>query len=191
LIDGEFPREMMEQLVAARRAGSVNIDVWVAAERLPEILAIPPQPVRFSAPPSREREWTREAAIVELLRGRLSIVGPATITELAASFKIAEKEIEVALLSLEAEGVVLRTGGNWCDRRLLARIHRYTLNRLRAEIEPVTAADFTRFLFAWQHVSSRLSGIDGLPRIVQQLDGCEVTATAWEKFVLPSRMDRY
>ena len=191
LIDGEFPREMMEQLVAARRAGSMNIDVWVAAERLPEILEIHPQPVRFSAPPSREREWTREAAIVELLRGRLSIVGPATITELAASLKIAEKETEVALLSLEAEGVVLRTGGNWCDRRLLARIHRYTLNRLRAEIEPVTAADFTRFLFAWQHVSQKLSGIVGLRVVVAQLEGYEVPANAWERFILPARIDRY
>jgi len=103
--------------------------------------------------------------------------------------------VNAGLLTLESEGAILRgtfEGPNeWCDRRLLARIHRYTLNRLRAEIEPVTAADFTRFLFAWQNVSSRLSGIDGLRRIVQQLDGCEVAATAWEKFVLPSRMDRY
>ena len=71
----------------------------------------------------------------------------------------------------------------WCDRRLLARIHRYTLNRLRAEIEPVTPADFMRFLFAWQHVASahRLTGLDGLRAMVAQLDGVELAAGAWER----------
>ena len=191
LVDGEFPREMMEELVAARRAGRLDIDVWIAAERLPEILAIHPQPVAFSAPPSREREWTREAAMVELIRGRLSIVGPASIAELAASLRVSDRDIETALLTLESEGVVLRTGGNWCDRRLLARIHRYTLNRLRSEIEPVPAADFTRFLFAWQHVSQKLSGIDGLRIVVAQLEGYEVPANAWERYILPARLDRY
>jgi ATP-dependent Lhr-like helicase len=190
LVDGEFPREMMEELIAARRAGAAG-DLWITAERLPELLAIHPQPVNFSAPQSREREWTREAAIVELIRGRLSIVGPTTIAELAASLRISESESESALLTLESEGVVLRTGGNWCDRRLLARIHRYTLNRLRSEIEPVAASDFTRFLFAWQHVSQKLSGVDGLRAVVTQLEGYEVPANAWERYILPARIDRY
>jgi len=81
----------------------------------------------------------------------------------------------------------------WCDRRLLARIHRYTLNRLRAEIAPVNAADFMRFLFAWQHVerSSRLNGIDGLREVIAQLDGVEVPARAWERDVLAGRVDQY
>jgi ATP-dependent Lhr-like helicase len=81
----------------------------------------------------------------------------------------------------------------WCDRTLLARIHRYTLNRLRAEIEPVSPADFMRFLFRWQHVeaSSKLTGHDGLREIVAMLDGYELGASAWERSVLPSRLDRY
>ncbi|HUO83536.1 MAG TPA: ATP-dependent DNA helicase, partial [Thermoanaerobaculia bacterium] len=81
----------------------------------------------------------------------------------------------------------------WCDRRLLARIHRYTLNRLRAEIEPLSAADFTRFLFAWQHatVSTRLTGAEGLRAVIGQLDGYEIAAGAWERAVLPLRLDRY
>ena len=81
----------------------------------------------------------------------------------------------------------------WCDRRLLARIHRYTLNRLRAEIEPVTVADFQRFLFAWHGVSqsSQLTGIDGLRRVLSLLDGVELPASAWERAVLPARLDRY
>src|SRR5262249_33838780 len=156
-----------------------------------EIQAIHPRPVAFSAPPSREKAWTRDAAIVELIRGRLSIVGPATIAELAASLKISESETETALLTLESEGVVLRTGAKWCDRRLLARIHRYTLNRLRSEIEPVSAFDFIRFLFAWQHVSQKLSAVDGLRAVVAQLEGYEVPANAWERYILPARIDRY
>ena len=81
----------------------------------------------------------------------------------------------------------------WCDRSLLARIHRYTLNRLRAEIEPVDAADFMRFLFVWQHLDAngRLSGIDGLRAVVALLDGFEAPAAAWERTILPARMDRY
>ena len=190
LLDGEFPREMMEELVASRRAGVVGGE-WVAAERLPEILAVHPQNVNFAAPPSRIREWTRDAAIVELLRGRLSIAGPVTIDELAQSLRVSDSEAESALLTLESEGVVLRTNGSWCDRRLLARIHRYTLNRLRAEIEPVSAAGFMRFLFAWQHAAQKLSGMDGLRTIVAQLEGFEIPASAWEKFIFPARMDRF
>ncbi len=85
------------------------------------------------------------------------------------------------------------TALEWCDRTLLARIHRYTLNRLRAEIEPVSPADFMRFLFRWQHVekSSRLTGLDGLREVVAALDGYELAAAAWERAVLPARLDRY
>ena len=92
----------------------------------------------------------------------------------------------------------------WCCRclnpgretegaRVLARIHRYTLNRLRAEISPVTPADFMRFLFAWQHVdpSSALTGPDGLRAVIAQLDGVELPARAWERDVLKARVDRY
>jgi ATP-dependent Lhr-like helicase len=156
---------------------------------------------RIVAPPARAaRGWTREDALVELLRGRLAIVGPATAAVLAGSLAIPESDADLALLALESEGVVLRgtfTPGvravEWCDRRLLARIHRYTLNRLRAEISPVSPADFMRFLFAWQHVASadKLTGIEGLRAVLTQLDGMELPARAWERAVLPSRLDRY
>ena len=113
---------------------------------------------------------------------------------------ISPADADAALLLLEADGVVLRgrftpgeTELEWCDRTLLARIHRYTLNRLRAEIEPVSPADFMRFLFRWQHVetSSRLTGLDGLREVVAALDGYELAAGAWERAVLPARLDRY
>ncbi len=108
--------------------------------------------------------------------------------------------IDEALLGLEAEGLILRgrfTPGarqlEWCDRTLLARIHRYTINRLRAEIEPATPAEFMRFLFRWQHVdpTTRLTGTDGLREILAVLDGYEVVGNAWERAVLPARLDRY
>jgi ATP-dependent Lhr-like helicase len=219
LLDDEVDCELADALVASRRAAAVwnagvspagpaasspplrapgrRRSLWVAAERLPEFLAIHHVDLNITAPQSRERTWTREDAIVELLRGRTSILGPTTAYELASSLQIDEREAEAALLKLESEGVVLRghfsRPNEWCDRRLLARIHRHTLNRLRAEIEPVGAADFMRFLFAWQHVaaSSKLTGIDGLHAAIAQLDGFEVAAVAWERSILPSRIDAY
>ena len=188
--------------------------VWVAAERLPEYLAVHPDaqidPV-LTPPPSRAaREWTRETALVELLRGRLAILGPTTAETLADSIGIATPAVDAALLTLESEGAILRgsfTGDRgsgirdqhrsqvleWCDRRLLARIHRYTLNRLRAEIAPVSPAEFMRFLFTWQHVEarSRLNGVEGLRAVIAQLDGLELPARAWERDVLPARLERY
>lgn len=81
----------------------------------------------------------------------------------------------------------------WCDRRLLARIHRLTIGTLRKEIEPVTAADFMRFLFQWQHVTqgSRLHGEEGLLEIVRQLAGFEAAASAWERHLLAVRIAKY
>jgi ATP-dependent Lhr-like helicase len=205
-------------LTSARRATVAQLGgvaILIAAERLPEILVIHPgarlQPA-IDPPSTRTgRTWTREAAIAEVLRGRLAMVGPTTSEELAASLSIHETDATAALLQLESEGAILRgmfvpalessatrraetrDACQWCDRRLLARIHRYTLNRLRAEIEPATAADYVRFLFAWQHVTPkhRLSGVDGLRAILARLDGFELAASAWERSVLPARLDRY
>ncbi|MEO8216598.1 MAG: DEAD/DEAH box helicase [Acidobacteriota bacterium] len=222
LLTGEIsslPSGLLEELVRTRRAGEVSCQsliagdrlvLWVAAERLPEILAVHPgaalsdRSEDFAAPRSRlERHWTREEAIAELLRGRLSIAGPTTAAGLASSLGTGEGEADAALLTLESEGIVLRGAFSphstaprpmeWCDRRLLARIHRYTLNRLRAEIEPVSAADFMRFLFAWQHVApaARLRGIDGLREVLAQLDGYEIAARTWERAVLPGRVEGY
>ena len=182
--------------------GSFPEPLWVTAERLPEIAAIAPiarwEPA-IAPPASRtSRQWTREEAIIELLRGRVAVVGPTTAVVLARSTGLSPGDIEAGLHALEHEGVVLRgrfegAGEEWCDRRLLARIHRYTLNRLRAEIEPVTPADFMRFLFTWQHVegAARVAGIDGLRHVLTQLDGLELPASAWERHVLPARVQAY
>jgi ATP-dependent Lhr-like helicase len=205
------PAELLDRLVATRRAGTIvysestaTSPVVVAVERLPEWQAVHPDltfPPTLHPPASRlARSWTRDDAIAEILRGRITITGPVTADALARSVGISSADADAALLALESEGVVLRghfTPGErqleWCERTLLARIHRYTLNRLRAEIEPVRPSDFMRFLFRWQHVerSSRLAGLDGLREIVTALDGYESAASAWERAILPARLDRY
>src|SRR5690606_25009462 len=145
--------------------------------------------------------WTREDAARELVRGRMDVLGPVTARRLADDLGEADTAlVDGALAALEAEGRVLRgrfTPGaaalEWGDRRLLARIHRYTLNRLRAEIEPVTAADFLRFLLVWQHVAEgeQVQGTEGLAAVIEQLDGYELAAAAWESAVLPARVRDY
>jgi ATP-dependent Lhr-like helicase len=203
----ELPAGFFDQLMATGRAAMVDLlpsGIWVAAERLPEILAVHPQAAiegQARAPAARaSRSWTRESAIVELFRDRLTMVGPTTAAALGYSCAIDEVDTNAALLALESNGAVLRgsftpgaPGLEWCDRSLLARIHRYTLNILRSEIAPVSPAEFMRFLFAWQHVepSSRLTGLDGLRSIVGMLDGFELAANSWERTVLPARMDHY
>ena len=175
--------------------------ICISAERLPELRAVHPDLVidpPIEPPPGRAaRAWTKEDALLELVRGRLTITGPTTARAIAESVGVEDSDIDAALLTLESQGVVLRghfsAPNEFCDRRLLARIHRYTLNRLRAEIEPVSPADFMRFLFAWQHVdpSARLAGTDGLRSVIEQLDGYELAADAWERWVLRSRIDGY
>jgi ATP-dependent Lhr-like helicase len=198
---------LFEQLALTRRAAAVQLPsasgLWIAAERLPELLAIHPtlktQPAIEAPPSRRERVWTLEDALAELLRGRMTILGPATAEDLATSLAVLGGDVDAALLALEGDGSVLRGSFEgrqtleWCDRRLLARIHRYTLNRLRAEIEPVSPADFMRFLFAWQHVDSahQLCHVEGLREVVDQLSGFPAPAGAWERSILPGRVTGY
>jgi ATP-dependent Lhr-like helicase len=220
LTDAELDsvRPLLAPLLSARRATAVEMAgggpanrLWVAAERLPEIRALHPDAAispEVTVPATRaDRAWSREEAILEIVRNRIAVLGPVTSGQLASPMGATEHEIDAALHALEGEGLVLRGAFTpasprsdrerraleWCDRRLLARIHRYTLNRLRAEIEPVSPADFMRFLFAWHHVDSgaRLKGVDGLRAAIEILDGFELPAGAWERSVLPARVEDY
>jgi ATP-dependent helicase Lhr and Lhr-like helicase len=178
--------------------------LWVAAERLPQLQAVFPMASiepPITAPASfTEISWSREDALVELMRGRLEGLGPVTIDGLAASSGLAANDVAAALLKLEAEGFVLRgrfTPGTeeteWCARRLLARIHSYTLNRLRQEIEPVSGADFVRFLLSWQKVApdQQVEGPQSLLALIEQLEGFEAPAASWEGEIFPSRLLEY
>jgi ATP-dependent Lhr-like helicase len=134
-----------------------------------------------------------------ILRGWLESTGPASVTELAARLALPRELVESALARIESEGQVLRGAflpgaePQWCNRRVLARIHRLTLGRLRREIEPVTTADFLRFLSRWQRIArgSQLHGVDGLLQVIRQLQGYEISTAAWESEILPRRVARY
>ena len=152
-----------------------------------------PVPVRYDKP------WLADDAIREIVRGRMEIDGPVTAEALASRFALDPSAVLIALHAIEAEGVVLRgafTGAaplEWCDRRLLARMHRMTLGRLRAEIEPVSAAAYMRYLFAWQRVDPdyRVRGTSGLTAVMRALDGVELPCGAWDASVLPARVHDY
>jgi len=199
-------RALFEELAAAKRATRLSLDasvVFVAAERLPEFEAAFPTAQRapqIETPAEYRKAWTREAALVEILRDRLQGLGPVTAHARAAPRARAPTDADAALVQLETEGSVMRgrfTPGaseiEWCERRLLARIHRYTVNRLRQEIEPVAARDFMRFLFEWQRVApdARVEGADAVAGIVSQLEGFEAPAAAWETEILPARVNEY
>ena len=141
-----------------------------------------------------------EKALLEILRCRIEGLGPVTIRDLAKPLGISEQLITGAMLALENEGYVLQ--GNfspqsnepeWCERRLLARIHRYTVKRLRKEIEPVSIAGFMRFLFSWQHLTpdSQLEGADSVYVVLEQLEGFIAQASSWENSILPDRIRHY
>jgi ATP-dependent helicase Lhr and Lhr-like helicase len=178
--------------------------LWVTAERLTQFLAIWPE-ARLAppvAPPADQpaQDVTREAALVEIVRGRLEGLGPVTQAALAAPLGLEPEDLNAPLMALQNEGFALRgrfsPGANtdeWCDRRLLARIHHYTIRRLRAEIEPVAARDFLRFLFAWQRVAkdTQLEGPDSVAVAVTFLEGFEAAAGAWETEILPTRIAEY
>ena len=207
--------EFLGELAREKRVTRLEIPlndkptVWVAAERLPQFLALWPgarlEPA-ITAPAGYEaRDWPPEEALVEIVRGRLEGLGPVGETALAEPLGLAPPGIAGALAALQQEGFALRgrftpradpNGADteeWCERRLLARIHRYTLNRLRAEIEPVAARDFLRFLFDWQRVTekTRMEGADALAAVLGQLEGFAAAAGAWETEILPARIAEY
>ncbi|WP_062871687.1 DEAD/DEAH box helicase [Paraburkholderia ferrariae] len=175
--------------------------LWVAAERLNWVRAVYPQArcePPLQAPPGYDESWTEDAALIELLRARLSGFGPLTVAQVARPLALEASVAAQALTALEAQGSVMRgrfTPGareeEWCERHLLARIHRYTVRKLRREIEPVERHDFMRFLFEWQHVAARGSGHDALAGTIAQLEGWEASALAWEEEILPARIDDF
>ena len=205
--NGAAAEQLMKDLVAASRATKLSVAdkaFWMAVERLPMLQTIYPDATcepNLTAPESVSyQRWERADAIRELVRGRMEACGPVSVGELTEKLSLTSSEIDAALLALEAEGFVLRgrfhpgaVEQEWCDRRLLARIHRLTIDRLRAEIQPVSLQDFYRFLFSWQCADSehRVEGPEGLQSVLEQLDGCELPLAAWESAVLSARVADY
>ncbi len=150
---------------------------------------------------SGDDEAAADATISDMLHGHLDMRGPTTEAALAQMLPLADRHVSMGMLSLEQRGIALRgqfttgtTGDTeWCARRLLARMHSYSRQRRRRSIEPVSAQDFMRFLLAWQHVQpgSQLRGQFGLLEVLEQLQGSEVAASAWESEVLRRRLHSF
>ncbi len=184
--------------------------LWMAVENWPAVRAAVPL-ADTSSPPSLpeslRREVSTDEARMQLVRGRLDISGPTTAERVAAALGMKSNDARIALEQLELAGVVLRGRFTsevpspsplpkeegrleWCERRLLARIHRLTLDGLRRQVAPVDSEGYLRFLLAHHEISgdSRATGIGGLQRALSQIEGFEAPAGSWEHDLLPVRM---
>ncbi len=194
--------ELADEGRAGRFATANGVELWVAAERLAELAFVHPGgSIVTDVAQLAASVDDAESAVRELVRSRLGALGPVTVDVLAAALDIEPASIEHALIALEVEGVAMRgqftpaaigTGVEWCERGLLARIHRYTLKRLRSEIAPVSVADYQRFLFEWQGLGRhRRAGLDATDAVLMEFQGYAVPAIAWEQDILPARLDDY
>ena len=206
---GYFERLCQQgRAVRAEHAGSIY---WVAAERAKTFSLLFPD-ARFDHPVAEVQTTlpSSDDALLALVTGWMSHLGPATASQLGALLGLPASEIDKALLRMEASGAVLRgqftdaasrAGApaphrhelEWCERRLLARIHRLTVATLRKQIEPVTAAQFMRWLLRWQHVAAgaQVQGERATLEVLRQLQGFEIPANAWERQVLGRRIINY
>jgi len=190
-------RQWLQTLAKGGRACHLPQGQWVAVERLSCLRAIYPNDLPLL--PGFDEPWTFDDALVEVLRAR-SGVRPAESDRNRRALGLPVTDIAQALARLEQEGYVLRgrfspgaREEQWCERHLLARIHRYTVKRLRREIEPVALQDFMRFLFDWQHLSdgTRGQGSAMLPQIVAQFEGYAAATSAWDSDLLSARLKDY
>jgi ATP-dependent helicase Lhr and Lhr-like helicase len=205
-------RPWFDELAAADRAaeipGSVDGEardgqdggpLWCAAERQAVLQPLYPD-LQVPAASPQARSMDAETAAAEMLRGHLDVRGPSTAEDLARATALRPADVTLALIRLENEGFALRGRftdpdgeEEFCARRVLTRIHAYTRQRKRHQTEPVTAQDFIRFLLRWQHVTpdTRREGSRGVLSVVEQLQGFELAAGAWEKAIFPARVTGY
>ena len=206
-IEAERWTVWFQELVADGRAVEARYGdgciAWVATEQVALVAAALPD-ATFDpkpAPVQHDQEKpTEDDAQLALVRGRVESVGPFTVGEMASVLGLSAGAVKIALANMEATGNVLQghfTPGReeleFCDRRILARIHRSTIAGLRKQVEPVSAATFIRFLLHWQHYAdgSRAQGEGGLLDVIEQLQGFEAASGAWESDILRSRTEDY
>ncbi|WP_051906335.1 DEAD/DEAH box helicase [Methylomarinum vadi] len=195
---------LMESLQQCGRATVLQVSpeqrLWVAAERLHELRVLFPDAATSPALPLLfdNKDTSEEESRRELVRSRMEGLGPVTAMQLAEPLQCSVAQVEQALLALQQQGIVIQgtftsdsPASEWCERGLLARIHRYTLKRLRSEIEPVAPSDLMRFLFRWQHLDDPGQGEEFLAKVLGQLEGLNLPAAAWEGDILPKRLKPY
>ena len=182
---------------------------WIAAERAEYLRAIHPASETTLAASPVTTKVTPDDAILTAVQGWIAHLGPTTATEIGQLLALPSSEIEKALLRIESSGAILRGKFRpalsqpaapssepeieWCERRLLARIHRLTVATLRKQIEPVTASQFMHWLLRWQHIApgSQVRGEHGTLEVIRQLQGFEAPANTWERFILARRIADY
>ena len=204
LLDSELSwSDLVEQLVDTGRAHVVHLThhwLLIAHERVHWFGRVYPQSHLRPTGPNTDPDLQRDTALVHILRSRLELCGPISANELALLLALPEDEVQFALVALEQEGFVLRghfrpetVTVEFCERRLLARIHRLTLSRLRREIEPVTQSEFVDFLTHVQgvHPSTRRTGMLGTLAIIEQLSGYPAAASSWESGIFPRRVSDF
>ncbi len=195
---------LLEDLQQAQRATVLTTiqgnRLWVAAERLQALQLICPDAQLSHEIEAVDNEEGQDVAIAlrELVRSRLEGLGPVTVSQLASPLSLDPVAVEGALNALQQEGFVIQgqftpecNESEWCERGLLARIHRYTLKQLRSEIEPVAPVDFMRFLFHWHGLDDPGEGAAAVQRTLLQLEGFSLPAGSWEEDILPARIRPY
>ena len=202
-----------ERLTRAQRVHTVQVagkPCWVASERLHAVTLLGRHSgkARTSVVVPEQNEPStviNSETILKLVQGWLQILGPATANALSTLTGIPPSSISQAFLAMEMQGLALRGAFEhatpaaddhdieWCERRILQRIHRLTLGTLRKQIQPVTPAVYMRWLLGWQHLApqSQLSGEEGVLEVLTQLEGFEAPAVEWERTLLPSRVANY
>ena len=209
--DGRW-RPLLSSLIESGQAASAEPaggpKLWIAVERIPQFQVLYPDAVNASATVVHDsiREFSSEdpeQVLTDVIRGRLELLGPTTASAISSDMGLSTHRIDQALVALETEGFAIRghfspdlpadAETEWCERRLLARIHRYTLEKLRRAIKPISSSDYIRFLLRWHGLTggARKEGAEALNGALDQLDGFSCPAIAWESDILPSRIKDY
>lgn len=191
---------LLDEHRAARVQLPNNNILWVANERLEELTRALPTARLLDSIAVLAQNETHDPALclTEIIRSRLECLGPVCAEELAASLALCADDIQGNLLQLEGEGFAVQglfdpgsVEVQWCERGLLARMHRYSLQQRRKQVQPVSPAAFMNFLFEWQGIDDPRQGIDSLESVLRQLEGFSLPAIAWEKSILPCRLSDY
>ncbi len=205
-------RFMLEELKAQGRALEIavsdSVTHWCSPTRLPVMTAL--FPAAIIDPPSTFEFTPIEShvALIEFLRGQVLHRGPRTASSYGKLLGIETSLAHAGLEALEGEGLVMRGAydarlksfppeggaeeGQWCERRLLSRIHRRTIDRLREKIQPISIGDFIRFLFEQQRVAAAGQPVPvNAAEVIELLEGWEAPAAVWEGSLIPVRLREY
>ena len=208
-----------ERLTRTGRAQTIDCagtPCWIATERLPHVDALWPansSPILSSSASSEASQIslgkkantvTKEESLKQCVQGWLQILGPITANSFANRLALDPASVFQTFVAMEMQGLLMRGAFEypttvedhdieWCERRILQRIHRRTLGTLRKQIEPVTPAIYMRWLLGWQHLApqTQLAGEEGLLEALHQLEGFEAPAIEWERTLLPARVASY